>query len=254
MVDSPEPTAEQERRDHLQNLGELLLGIAHEMTTPLGALGSMLDSLERCQRKLQDVADRPAIGPQDQAELREILAHMQQGWPVVGTARQRLQDLVRELRLAGRPDAERPAEPLALVSLIEGDLLLLQFDLKQGITVERRFEAQPTVRGHASLLGQVFLNLLRNAIQALAGHGRITVTVREHDGQAEVIVADDGPGIPPELIDRLFTEACTSKARDEGTGLGLLISARIVRQHGGRIVAANAPGGGAVFTVFLPVA
>ncbi len=254
MLDPQDPMSAQERRDHLQTLGELLLGIAHEMTTPLGALGSMLDSLERCQRRLEDVADRPQLGPQDRAELQEILAHMRQGWPVLGTARQRLQDLVRELRLAGRPDAERPAEPVALVPLIEGDLLLLQFDLKQGTTVVRRFEAQPVVRGHASLLGQVFLNLLRNAIQALAGSGTITITVREQDAEATVTVADDGPGIPADLADRLFSEACTSKGRQEGTGLGLLISERIVRKHGGRIAATNAPGGGAVFTVTLPVA
>jgi signal transduction histidine kinase len=254
MVDRTDDGAGPERREQLQTLGELLPGIAHEMTTPLGVLGSLLDQLGRCHEKLHDLAEQPHLGAQEQERMREVLAQVQQTWPVVTTAHDRLRGLVRELRLAGRAQDPGPGEPVPLLPILEGDLLLLQFELKQGVTVERRFTAEPTVRGHATRLGQVFLNLLRNAIQALGGQGTITLTVRQADGVAEVTVADDGPGIPHDLQDRLFTEPCTSKSREEGTGLGLVISGQIVRDHGGTIRADNSPDGGAVVTVTLPLA
>jgi signal transduction histidine kinase len=253
MVD-PVDRPDEERREHLQMLGEMLVGIAHEMNTPVGVLVSMLDGMRRCHARLGELAEAESLGPEQHAQLRDLVARLQQPAPVLDVAVERLQGLVRELRLVGRPQEEDPFEPVRLVPVIEGDLLLLQFELKQGVTVERRFEAEPVVRGRATWLGQVFLNLLRNAIQALDHHGTITVTVRERGGAAEVIVADDGPGIAEDVLPRLFQRECTTKGREAGTGVGLLLSERIVRKHGGSIAAANAPAGGAVFTVTLPLA
>jgi len=246
--------AQENRSEHLQALGEMLVGVAHELNTPLGALISLLESMHRCQGMLGEILDRPRLDADAQADLRAVVGRMEQSWPVITTACDRIQGLVRELRLAGRPDAQEPPGPVPLVPIIEGDLLLLQYALKHGVTVERRFAAEPVVLGHTTLLGQVFLNLLRNAIQALEGKGTITLGIRERGGAAEVTVADDGPGIAPDVLPRLFQEHCTTKARADGTGLGLLVTERIVRKYGGTIGAANAPTGGAVFTVTLPLA
>ena len=103
---------------------------------------------------------------------------------------------------------------------------------------------------------QVFVNLITNAEQAIAGaHGSGTLTLQTErtDGAIRVSVADDGPGIPPEDLKRIFDPFFTTKEVGKGTGLGLSICYGIVREHGGRIWARNNPGGGATFTVELPI-
>jgi signal transduction histidine kinase len=100
----------------------------------------------------------------------------------------------------------------------------------------------------------VFLNLLANAAQAIAGPGAITVETRREGDAAVIVVADTGPGIAPDALGRVFDPFFTTKPVGEGTGLGLSISYEIVTKHGGEIRAENAPGGGAVFTVRIPLA
>jgi two-component system NtrC family sensor kinase len=251
------PTGDEDQQfqdEHLQTMGRLLLGIAHELNTPLGVVASVCDSMLRCQQKLAELVAKPTLSAEDHDELRNLVGHLESGRPVLQVGLDRVQALVRVLRIAGRPELMEALEPVDLVAVIEADLLLLDHQLKQGITVIRRFASRPTVRGHGVMLGQVFLNLLRNAIQALDGRGSITLTVDQRDGQAVVEVADDGPGIPADVLPRLFAEKVTTKCIETGTGVGLLICQRTVEKHGGRISATNGPTGGAVFTVTLPLA
>lgn len=247
---------ETELRDaQLRSLGMMLAGFAHELNTPLGVVASACDSLRRCHARLADLARKSALEAGDVEELRGLLRSIQAGEPLLETALERAQAVVRELRLAARPDLDQPDEPVALVDVLEGDLVLLQPLLRQGVTVERRFDARPTVRGRAAMLGQVFFNLLRNAVQAMGEDGgTITVSLAEVDDHAMVTVTDTGPGVPEDLLGRLFREEVTTKCPDTGTGLGLFLSRKVLQRHGGTITAANRPEGGAVFTVTLPLA
>jgi two-component system NtrC family sensor kinase len=111
----------------------------------------------------------------------------------------------------------------------------------------------PPVVCNASHMNQVFLNLLSNAADAIAGTGRIDVSGRVDGDLVEVRVTDSGSGIPPELLDRLFEPFFTTKPVGQGTGLGLSISFGIVRDHGGTIFAKSGPQGGSTFTVRLPI-
>jgi signal transduction histidine kinase len=104
-----------------------------------------------------------------------------------------------------------------------------------------------------SQIDQVFLNLLANAAQAIVGPGAITVETRLEGERAVVTVRDTGPGIPPDVMSRVFDPFFTTKPVGEGTGLGLSISYEIVKRHGGEIIAESPPGGGAAFTVRLPL-
>ena len=110
--------------------------------------------------------------------------------------------------------------------------------------------------GAAGRIQQVLINLVQNAVDATAHHPapRVSVRLTEADGWATVTVADNGPGLSPEVQQRLFEPFFTTKPVGEGTGLGLSISFGIVEQHGGQLRADNAPEGGARFTLRLPLA
>src|SRR4029434_10369523 len=112
----------------------------------------------------------------------------------------------------------------------------------------------PTVECIRSQIDQVFLNLLANAAQAIKGPGGITIESHAEDGVAAVVLSNTGPGIPKDVIGRVFDPFFTTKPVGEGTGLGLSISYEIVKKHAGEIRAESLPGGGAAFTVRLPLA
>jgi signal transduction histidine kinase len=113
----------------------------------------------------------------------------------------------------------------------------------------------PTMIGDPGQLQQVFINLLINAGTAMSGRGKLTITSRFDQFSEQVILefADTGPGIPEEIISKVFEPFFTTKAPGEGTGLGLSVAYGIIQQHGGTMSVSNAPSGGAVFTVVLPL-
>jgi signal transduction histidine kinase len=161
--------------------------------------------------------------------------------------------------------------PCDLVQLLADTALLLKN--REGAAearVEVELPAQAQVTADAAQLQQVFMNLGLNALEAVAGRGRLTISLQparigvsaltsgahgigrsyqEVEGY-EACFADDGPGVPAEALGQIFVPFFTTKA--SGTGLGLPVADRIVKAHGGEIVVANAPEGGARFTVRLP--
>ena len=109
------------------------------------------------------------------------------------------------------------------------------------------------IRCQGRRINQVFMNLLKNAGDAIQDQGNIWIKTRHDDGRVIVTITDDGQGIPPEAMDKLFQPFFTTKGVESGTGLGLSISKSIIDDNGGRILAANEPGPGATFTVELPI-
>ena len=118
----------------------------------------------------------------------------------------------------------------------------------QSVDLQEEIESSLTL-----LIDQVFLNLLANAGQAIAGAGRITIDTAVDDGHAVVTIADSGPGIPAAVLGRIFDPFFTTKPVGEGTGLGLSISYEIVKKHGGELRAESPAAGGAVFTLRIPM-
>jgi len=126
---------------------------------------------------------------------------------------------------------------------------------RDGIRVVTEFSPIPSVYADQDQLRQVLFNLVQNAHQAMAKHpGPRVLTLRttEADGRVRVEVRDTGPGIPPELLPRVFDAFFTTKPAGEGTGLGLWMSYSIVEQHQGRLGCESRPDGGATFVVELP--
>ena len=184
----------------------------------------------------------------DQAELLEIL----------DAESARIEQMARDFASLGRLP-EGPPSPVDLGELLEG---LARGAVPQEMDARiERDGAVPLVPGHYEPLRRAFQNLLLNAVEATRGNGgteatgRVTVRIAEAelDGHraVRVEIADSGPGIAPEALGRVFEPYFTTKAH--GTGLGLAIVRQTILDHGGAIAAANAPGGGAVFTVALPV-
>jgi two-component system nitrogen regulation sensor histidine kinase GlnL len=229
------------RADRLVALGTVALGLAHEIRNPLGGIKGAAQLL---RAGLTDPAQVHATD----IIIREV---------------DRLDDLVEQLRSLGTP----PRLQLAPQNIhrILNDVLSLQRQAPEwGSTVLRtEFDPSlPAVVGDRAQLTQVFLNLVKNAVEALGGRGELTVVTRietryhvrrrSHRNQfLSVTIADDGPGVPEQAQSNLFSPFFTTKPR--GTGLGLAVCHRIVSEHGGIIAYEPCQGGGARFRVTLPV-
>lgn len=222
-------------------LGELSSGIAHEINTPLAVIGQEAELL---RADLQDLEPGP---------LRERLARRLDS---VETQVRRCGDITHGMLQLVRKSAP-VCQPAALADLCEDMALLAEREARRHkVRIVRRYTSgMPELLTDPPQFKQVVLNLLVNAVQAVQDEGRVELTVRPGPpGWVEVEVRDDGPGIPEQNLSRIFNPFFTTKPPGQGTGLGLSVCLGIVDRLGGTLGAANAPGGGAVFTVRLPAA
>ncbi len=141
---------------------------------------------------------------------------------------------------------------ISLIDNLETVLTLYSNQFKHGVRLERDFEQVPPMAAYADELGQVWTNIIQNAIQAMKGHGTLSVSVRQEGDEAVVRITDSGPGIPEHIRHRIFEPFFTTKPQGEGTGLGLDIVRKIVEKHNGRIEVDSEPGR-TTFTVTLPI-
>ncbi|MGH8743420.1 MAG: sensor histidine kinase, partial [Burkholderiales bacterium] len=132
--------------------------------------------------------------------------------------------------------------------------LLLAKHLLKSVTIDKKFGDTPDITCAPSQINQVFLNLVTNATQAMeADKGTLTLTTRSESDGVAIEIADNGKGIPPEVLPKIFDPFFTTKEIGKGTGLGLSISYKIIQQHGGRITVDSQVGIGTKFTVWLPL-
>jgi len=242
--------------DRLATLGMLMAGIAHEINTPLGALASNHDVVKRSLSRLHDILADDVVDEQELQEVRKIVRALKGTLRVNDLAVERVLALVGSLRSFGGPDRAE-VDRVGLAEGIETALTLLRHRIGTGIQVRQDLEGLPPIECYPVEVNQLFMNLLLNAIQAIEDHGDgtgvITVQGRRREDGVLVEVQDTGPGITPELQERIFEPGFTTREGRVGMGLGLLISRQIVDRHGGSIEVESAPGEGATFSVFLPL-
>jgi signal transduction histidine kinase len=227
------------RSEKLASIGQLVAGIAHEINNPVNAIVNTVGPLEEA------VAN---IG-QDPDAAQEVVDMIR----VVQRGAQRTKAIVSALHNYSRTDDESIVD-FDIDRSIDDSLELLRHLLKGNVTVEKKYSNPGRVRGHAGQVNQVFMNLLTNAAQALAGRDSATITI-ETSGDAdgvEVKIFDNGPGIPPDVLPRIWDPFFTTKDVGEGTGLGLSIVHELVERHGGTIDCHTKIGEGTTFTVKLP--
>jgi signal transduction histidine kinase len=170
----------------------------------------------------------------------------------IDNSMRRISELVRAVKDYSYMD-QMPEQEVDIHDGIETTLIMLKHRLKGGVDVVRDYDRKiprMTVRG--SELNQVWTNLITNAIDAMHGKGKLRVVTRCGGDKVLVEIIDNGSGIPPEIKDRIFEPFFTTKGVNEGTGLGLDIAARVLRNHGGDIQVDSIPGN-TVFGVRLPI-
>jgi two-component system NtrC family sensor kinase len=126
-------------------------------------------------------------------------------------------------------------------------------ELKEKAEIVRSYGVLPPITGRTQEIGQLFLNILRNAVQAIAERGIIHLKTSYDNGMVTIVITDNGCGIPQDIIDRVFEPFFTTRPPGQGTGLGLSTCYDIVKKHGGTIDVASAVGKGTKFTIRLPV-
>jgi len=227
-----------EEQDRLVSLGLLSASVAHELNTPLAVLAGSIEKL---------------IETNPDSHTQERLARMQR---VTHRLRRISESLVDFSRVR-----KTQMEPTPLRPLIEEAWTLVAIDEKSShVEFLNHATAEHRVIGNPDRLLQVFVNLLRNALNAIGSDstGRIEVRTRreQRDGRASIVltVEDNGQGIPAYVLPDIFDAFVTTRLDAHGTGLGLTVAEGIITQHGGTIAASNRPQGGACLEVCLPAA
>jgi PAS domain S-box-containing protein len=248
-----EAQAQLVQSEKMASLGMLVAGIAHEINTPVGAIRSMHDTLMRALSKLESTLTQeyPEVVTENPT-LQTTLAVVRDANRVIENGAQRVTGIVRRLRSFARLD-EAELKEVDVHEGLEDTLALIHHELKHGIVVRREYGDLPPIVCYPGRLNQVFLNLLNNARQAMEGKGEIVIRTFVRDDRVHIALSDNGPGIPPEHLGKIFDPGFTTKGVGVGTGLGLAICYQIVRDHHGEITVQSEPGEGATFTVVLPV-
>jgi two-component system NtrC family sensor kinase len=243
--------AEKVNSAKLMTLGRLVAGVAHELNTPMGALNSNHDTLKRAIGRLQDILADEVVSPDELNEVRRIVSALNGVLRVNDLAIERMRGLVASLRSFGRPDRAL-LERVEMRELIDSALALLRHETTDRIDVKTEYAPLPAIEVYPQQLGQVFMNLLLNAIQAIPGKGTVSVRTAAADAGVQVVISDTGSGIAPENLKRIFEPGFTTKGDRVGMGLGLLITQQILDQHGGRMTVASTVGQGTTFTLYIP--
>ena len=238
------------RADRLTTLGTMAAGIAHEVNNPLTFV---LGNLELARDELAAREAQPDSATW--ARLREgLLSDLDEAR--IGA--ERIQGIVGELKLFMRERKSSEQTEVELGEVLDTAIMLTRHELGPDIELVKEFEPAPAVHGDAGKLGQIFINLLVNAAQAMSskGQGRIIITLGQSSSTDEVVatVSDNGSGMSAAVKARAFDPFFTTKPVGVGTGLGLALCADIVRDHGGTIELDSEPGAGTTFRLCFPLA
>jgi two-component system sensor kinase FixL len=220
------------RAEQLAEVSTISAGIAHDVGTPMTTILGYAELLQKTVT---------------QPKNRERAGH------IVDQVR-RVKDLLRTLLDIARPQSSKP-EAVSLAEVLDHSLGFFREKLKgRSIVVETDYSPVPKVIANRDRLEQVFLNLIVNAVDAMASGGTLTVHLAPSTpGIVEICIADTGCGIEPQVLDHIFEPFYTTKERGKGTGLGLLVSQRIIHDHGGKITATSEPDVGTQISIRLPV-
>lgn len=261
--------------EKMASLGQMVAGVAHEINTPLGYVKSNMEIARDAYQKMDALSsaydmlfsmiqspetDEAVLG-EHLAELQNMRAELAEVFPRESMeglfddslyGLQQISEIVVSLKDFSRLD-RAPVDDVDLNQCIDAALRIGHNVIKHKAEVVREFGELPRVSCSPSQINQVFLNLLTNAAQAMEGYGRIKIRTFADERFIHAIVQDNGKGIPPESLEKIYDPFFTTKPVGQGTGLGLSIVFGIIKDHKGHIQVKSEVGKGTAFCVSLPI-
>ena len=234
--------------DKLATIGLLSAGVIHEINNPLFAIQGIFLLLKENLAGIQQSLRGQGISvAETQPLFEEVKTSLDQGAECV----EHISKIVKDIRVFSRTDkGQKVSENVNVV--LDGVIGIAWNAIKNKAELKKVYGDLPKINCNPQALGQVFLNLLVNASQAITGHGVITVKTYLQGAFVQVEISDTGGGIPEEIRDKIFDPFFTTKDSNQGTGLGLGICADIIKKHSGTIGVESEVGRGTTFIVSLP--
>jgi signal transduction histidine kinase len=251
----------------MASLGQLTAGIAHEINNPINFVAVGVKNLVRNFEEAQQVMDtylNPDAEPDAVAQqlsekerrrqMLEIFEDSAGLFKSIQNGVERTISIVKSLRNFSRLD-EGEIKTVDLHEGLDSTLEILQGQIRKKADIIKKYGDLPPVECAAGKINQIFLNIINNALQAIQGHGTITLETRfwPERREVEIAISDTGSGMNEATRRRLFEPFFTTKPVGEGTGLGLSISYNIIEEHKGRIDVESVEGQGSTFRIYLPV-
>jgi signal transduction histidine kinase len=248
--------------DRMATVGVLAAGVGHEINNPLAAsfgnLEFALELLGALDRQVQTASPDQVAAEAWRADVRHRLAELTAPLRDALAASDRVRVIVRDLRLFSRGRDEEERSAVDLRPVLESTLRMAWNEIRHRARLVREYGQVPPVWANQSRLGQIFLNLVMNAVQAIpegnSEGNEIRVSTVHLGDRVAIEVRDTGAGIPADVLPRVFDAFFTTKPMGVGTGLGLTICHRLVNALGGTITVESKIGQGACFRVALPIA
>ncbi|HBF12619.1 MAG TPA: hypothetical protein DDW49_04390 [Deltaproteobacteria bacterium] len=233
-----------ERRVTVANL---FSGLVHEINNPMTFVYSNIEPVREILGDIKNNLPASAAGLVKKVDVMDgALADME-------TGANRVRDIINQFRFYSHPGADpSPSSQVILKQSIEGALLMTKPKWKDRIVIENNVNEAMMVMGHSTGLGQLWVNLLSNACDAIEGKGTIRIDAKEVEKGISVFIKDSGKGVPPDVAKRVFDPFFTTKPQGEGTGLGLALCLEIVTKHGGTIDIHSEEGHGCEVVVNFP--
>ncbi len=251
--------------EKMASLGQLVSGIAHEIKNPLNFIYGNTEFLRNYIAKMKKLlACYEALGSLNEEDRKELetekramnfdfliedldtlIANFEEG-------AKRINTIISDLRTFSRMDSHE-VDDTDVQAALEVALNLLKNLYRERIQIHRQYSPVPKIRAYSAKLGQVFMNMLSNACQAIPEKGDVWIRTFSENGNVVVEFEDNGCGIRKEHLSKIFEPFFTTKKTGEGTGLGLSISYGIIKQHNGQILVDSEPGKGTKFRIVLPI-
>ncbi|ALO16948.1 Sensor protein ZraS [Salinivirga cyanobacteriivorans] len=243
--------------EKMASIGILTAGIAHEINNPVNFIHSGIMGLEimlsDLMTELKDVIKTKKQSTNN-LNINRYSEKTTELVKAIKTGVNRITNIVNGLRTFSRMDNEEKS-PVDIEETINSSLIILQNKFKYNVEISKKLAENNTVNGFPGKMGQVILNIIMNAIQAITDTGNIEIRTRRNDQKNEfkIIVQDDGIGMDKTTQEKLFDPFFTTKKPGEGTGIGMSIVHTIIEDHNGKIHIDSEPGKGSVFTIVLPI-
>jgi len=235
-------------------LGKLVAGVVHEMNTPVGAMNSANDVLNRSVKTVvETIVESASLDDvKNNRQFQNSLQAIQDSTSISSAANERIASIVNSFKGFAHLD-ESIFQKTDLHEGLENTLTLLEHNFRNRITVVRDYGDIPNVPCNPGEINQVFMHLLTNAAESIKDKGVITVRTFEKDGKVHIQVVDTGAGISPKRRQHLFDPEFVKKGPRIKAGLGLFTSFNIVLKHNGQLTVESEVGKGSTFTAVLPL-